>query len=341
MDSLVVLGTRVDPHVEVVVEKILEDPAAKVFVLDYRDDTRFAASVDPHGGFKLEVNGEIVPPFIVWDRRKLVPGSALYVEGDEEHSGYIAQEWRALYTLIAGISGDRVVNTLKARACMIKPYQQMIAARSGLKSPSTLVSNDLDSVLSMQSTVGGLILKSLSGAKISTHGEGEHVPFNVMTMRVSKESLASADASSIACCPHFFQKEVVKSHKLRVVCIDQDIVAFRINSQVYESTRVDWRKAIDVIEFEQVELDPRIHTCVLRFMSAMGLAHGSIDLLVDRDGETWFLECNQDGAWAWLDIRCDGRISDLIASSFLKRMRASGKEIRSGLSNEAENAGVA
>lgn len=340
MEPLVVLGTRVDPHVDLVVEKICKDPRANVYVLDYRDDTRFSARVSSTGQFALEINGSTIPSFIVWDRRKLVPGSGLYILGDEEHSGFIAQEWRALYTFIAGIGGNRVVNPLHARSCMIKPYQQMIAATAGLKCPETLVTNSVVSASELQSNAGGLILKSLSGAKISTHSEGEHVPFNVMTMRISEESLVHAEENSIACCPHFFQVEVVKSHELRVVCIDQDIVAFRINSQGYESTRVDWRKAIDVVEFEEVALEPAVELGVLNFMKKMGLAHGSIDLLVDQCGETWFLECNQDGAWAWLDVRCDGKISDLIANSFLRRMLTSERALSSDAMQSTSDSAV-
>jgi membrane fusion protein len=37
-------------------------------------------------------------------------------------------------------------------------------------------------------------------------------------------------------------------------------------------------------------------------------------------GEHWFLECNQDGALAWLDNICDGEIADELARYFMRRM---------------------
>lgn len=322
MDALVVLGTVVDPHVEIVVDKVRRHEGAKVIVLDYSCDTDFSVSVDAWGALELTVNGDALKSFVVWDRRKIIPGTELYVRGDEEHSGYIAQEWRALYTLLAGVAAEKATNRLAARSCMIKPYQQMVAAEVGLKSPTTLVTNSKSGAIRFERQAGGVILKSLSGAKIQTRSEGEDVPFNVMTMRVSREDLSSADQDSLACCPHFFQQEILKSHELRVVCVDEEVFAFRVESQGYESTKVDWRKAIDVVGFSAVDIDGDLRGRLLAFMRRMGLSHGSIDLIVDTDGSPWFLECNQDGAWGWLDCRNGGKISDAIARSLLRLMSA-------------------
>ena len=43
---LLILGTRTDPHVDRVVQEIERRGAARVFVLDYHDDTRFALEED-------------------------------------------------------------------------------------------------------------------------------------------------------------------------------------------------------------------------------------------------------------------------------------------------------
>lgn len=322
MESLVVLGTRADPHVELVVEKLRRHPGTEIFILDYNDDVHVSAEINVQGDLQLMVNGRMVQSFVVWDRRKIIPGTEFYVRGDEEYSGYIAQEWRALYTMIAGIAGDMALNTLKSRNCLIKPYQQMLAVSVGLQCPQTLVTNALEDALDFDVRSGGLILKSLSGAKIQTRSEGEYVPFNVMTMRISRDALAAADPASIACCPHFFQREIRKAYELRVVCVDDDMFAFRVDSQIYKSTEVDWRKAMDVIDFSETELDDALRSKLLAFMRKIRLCHGSIDLIVDKEGKTWFLECNQDGAWGWLDYRCNGKISDAISSSLLRRMSA-------------------
>lgn len=56
-------------------------------------------------------------------------------------------------------------------------------------------------------------------------------------------------------------------------------------------------------------------------MLALGLFSGSFDLIVDRDGQYWFLECNQDGQWSWLDVVVDGAIADAFAHPFAQRLK--------------------
>ena len=57
------------------------------------------------------------------------------------------------------------------------------------------------------------------------------------------------------------------------------------------------------------------------FMRAAGLFCGSLDLVVDKDGTYWFLECNGEGAWGWLDLRSDGEVRRLFAEKIFNRLQ--------------------
>ena len=37
------------------------------------------------------------------------------------------------------------------------------------------------------------------------------------------------------------------------------------------------------------------------YLEAFGLAFGCFDFAVDPDGVPWFLECNPNGQWAWME----------------------------------------
>jgi hypothetical protein len=322
---LLILGTRTDPHIERVVREIESRGNAQIFVLDYHDDTRFSLEEDTAGRIVFRINGSTLPDrYLVWDRTKILPGTDLYIRGDETSSGYAAQEWRALYKLLCGLNRERVVNSLESRSCMIKPYQQAVAASVGFWVPPTLVTNDKSSVQAFQRQNGyQLIMKSVSAGKVVPVGDGgENIPFFVMTMRVSPEDLEAATPEEVAYCPHFFQREIQKSHELRVVVVDGQVLAFRIDSQKHELSSLDWRKGIEVAGFAPVSLDDGTVAQIRAFMSRMGLFSGSLDLIVDPEQQAWFLECNQDGAWGWLDDIAEGAITRAFADGFARRLSA-------------------
>ena len=319
---LVILGTRSDPHVDRVALLLERYSTIKVVIVDYLDDTRFSFEMNEKGENLLIINGHKLPKeYLVWDRRKILPGTDLYIKGNYESRGFIADEWRAFYTLICGLNPGNVVNSLESRSCMVKPIQQIVAASSGLLVPPTLVCNDKPEAIRFQSAhEGKLILKSLSGAKVSNPGDGEVIPFNIMTMRIGIDDLAQASSAEIAYCPHFFQAEIEKSHELRVVYVNGHILPFQVDSQSHRLSELDWRKALDCVPFRPCEIDARLSTKISSFMTSMKFFSGSLDFIIDKRGQPWFLECNQDGAWGWLDDICNGDISKAFASAFSKQL---------------------
>lgn len=322
--ALVILGTKTDPHVSRVKDEIEKRGDTKVFVFDYHDDTRFTVRVSEQGILQIQVNGETVPSnCLVWDRNKILPGTELYIQGDDEMStGYVAQEWRALYTLIGGLNEKRVVNSLESRRCMIKPYQQMIAASVGMAVPETLVTNDKAKALEFHHGVrDGLIMKSVSAGKVKPAGDGgEYIPYNVMTMRISEANLNDTTEAEIGCCPHFFQEEIRKDYELRIVVVGDRVIPFRIGSQERRTTEVDWRKGMQLIEFTRCSIDSGLQSRIKQFMAKIGFFAGSIDIMVDQRGKHWFLECNQDGAWGWLDSLVEGEISRAFAETLSEKL---------------------
>jgi hypothetical protein len=317
------MGTRADPHVERIADEVERFGDIRVEVLDYREDTKISLTVDGNGKAGMTVDGVGLPrSVLIWDRSKIIPGTTVYVKGDDPGiTSFVAREWRAMYQLISGLYGDHVVNSLDARKCLLKPYQQVVAAGVGLSVPMTLVTNDKAAALDlMHHSPSGLILKSLCAGKVTPGPDGGNVPFNIMTMRVSEEDLSAADEVDIGYCPHVFQHEIRKDHELRIVMIDGKPHAFRINSQLLESSAVDWRKGVHLLDYAPCEI-PDVLTDKLRaYMRTMGLFSGSVDIVVDLDGNYWFLECNQDGAWGWLDEIVDGALTREFASAFRKHL---------------------
>ncbi len=231
--------------------------------------------------------------------------------------------WRALYRLICGLApADHVVNSLIARQCLIKPFQQRAAALAGFRVPASLVTNDKSAAERMVEVHDSVIMKSLSATKVRPASEGEFIPFNVLTLKVTQDDVAAATSDEIAFCPHFFQEYVSKDHESRVVYVDGEMLAFKIDSQKYRLSTLDWRKGLDIIDFSPVTLPNQIEEKIRLFMKGVGLFAGSLDLIVSDSGEVYFLECNQEGAWGWLDDLDDGRVTRAFARAFISRSLA-------------------
>lgn len=326
--EILILGAGMDPHVQLVTDVLKRDASVQVHLLDFEQQTPFSVDLDAKGVCEITVDGKRVSRgAVIWDRVKILAGTDMYPKGDEESAGFSAREWRALYKLISQMHQGPVINPEGSKGRMLKPLQQMHAAAVGLMTPPSVVTN---SKAAAQEFAGynstGLILKSLSGGKIKPEGEGERIPYNIMTMRVDGSSLEAADAGELALCPHFFQNEIPKAFELRVAIMGDTVCAFRINSQSYQCTSLDWRNGIPLLSFEPFALPAKVELNLRAFMTRIGFIFGSVDLVVDPDGTYWFLECNEDGQWAWLDKVVNGAISEAVATE-LRRAATAGAKI--------------
>ena len=318
---IIVLGTSQDVHVSAVADE-LKSLSVNFAVADYLAGTPVRVEVDDLGSFSLWIDGEpVTGPTLVWDRIKMwTPGYGL--PGPPRSAHYESQEWHAFYNLLTGVSAEDVVNSHRFRGCMVKPYQQIVAAKAGFLVPPTCVTNVKADAISFLGREPKLVLKSLSGGKVMPRPDEHPAPINVMTMEAGGDVLHAASADTIERCPHFLQRNVAKSFELRLVVVDEHMFAFRIDSQALESSKLDWRHALKHLEFEPFELPVPVVRTVRRFFDIFGLFTGSLDLIVDEEGRYWFLECNQDGQWSWLDSVVDGAISKAFASALASRLAA-------------------
>jgi len=55
---------------------------------------------------------------------------------------------------------------------------------------------------------------------------------------------------------------------------------------------------------ELIATPAAVESGILRFAAAAGVSTGSLDLAVDRNGQWWFLEINEQGQFLWLDDFC-------------------------------------
>lgn len=325
MKIFVVLGTKIDPQISSVVN-IMRGKGANVYIFDHNEDRSVDLLVDKDGNYDLKYDGIRLPKdIVIWDRQKLRLGMSVAPHGQSQDEKRIAdlrrKEWRSLYFTISRIYAGNVFNEVLPRTVMTKPFQQIFACQSGFKCPETIVSNSKASFLKFIDQEKNIILKSLSG-EVVLPKEGEiDIPYGTSTMAVTREDIERADDSQFFLCPHLMQQHIEKDYELRVVIINDRILAFKIDSQIHEYYAIDWRRGNATLDFIPIQLPEEIEVRLLKFMRKIGLFSGSIDLIVDTTGEYWFLECNQDGQWYWLEKFCNGAVSKAFAEEFLSQLQ--------------------
>ena len=320
MRKVLIIGTSNDPHVSRVQEKLTEIEVPSI-VLDYLTQTPFSVSSDESASCTIEIDGQhMVDSFLIWDRLKMFAVPMLSLNGDKRSAAYQSKEWIAFYHMLTGLFSANVVNSPQSRTCLLKPFQQSVAASVGLKVPPTLVTNIRQRAVEFAAREERVIVKSLSAGKVMPRANEADIPYNLMTMPVSESKLRAAADDEIRACPHFFQRKIEKAYELRVVAVGDRLFPFKVDSQKNELTKLDWRNGIPIVDFAPIELEASLENKLKAFLAEMGLFTGSFDLMVDEEGESWFLECNQDGQWIWLDDLIDEKIAESFAYAFKERL---------------------
>lgn len=336
MFEVLVLGTLQDPHVERVVTR-LRKRGVDCELFDANANTRVCLRQSREGGIDISVNGRNVDDqCLIWNRLKLSVGSPYYfpiprnaaehaseyekIVKHERELGLRVAEWQRLAQLIALLHARQTVNNPHTSRVMHKVLQQVVANDVGLATPPTLVTTDKDAALDFVNGDGRFVIKS-SGVLIRAAEGALPTYHGLFTNPVTREDVALADREQLGGCPTMFQWEIAKAYELRVVVVGESIVAFRINSQDKEYGKVDWRAATSALKFERISIAPDVGESIGKFMRSFDLFTGSLDLIVDEHGTHWFLECNQDGAWGWLDNLVDGELAETFAREIERKLR--------------------
>ncbi|MEV0368327.1 hypothetical protein AB0I10_00580 [Streptomyces sp. NPDC050636] len=97
---------------------------------------------------------------------------------------------------------------------------------------------------------------------------------------------------------------------VRAVVVGEQVFAARITAP---PGVVDWRAEYQSLTYEPVACPDEMRGALVRFLADFGLNFGVFDFAVTADGAWWFLECNPNGQWAWLEDAAGLPITHAIA----------------------------
>ena len=229
------------------------------------------------------------------------------------YRNYVWTEWNTFLKALYAIVGDRWFNHPNSILQAEDKVRQLgLAHQIGFSVPETVVTNDLNAARELQQSFT-LVAKPLKEALVEDRDKASVL----FTSRI--QELSDNDNASIAACPTIFQRFIPKELDLRVTVVGSKVFSVGIHSQENEETRVDWRRGSNPgLRHEIVALPDEIADKCVEIVRLQGLRFGAIDLVRDQDGKIWFLECNPNGQWAWIENRTGLPISESIADEILK-----------------------
>jgi hypothetical protein len=213
----------------------------------------------------------------------------------ERLDNYIkAQSTATVIALCESLRTMWVGDPKRLRRAEIKALQLAEAAKAGLTTPHTLISNDPTRAAAFVDGLGDTTecaIKPLIAVGV-TDEHGYRLPFTT-TLPVGHP------LDSVALAPNMFQPYIEKAFELRCVVIGDRLFCASINSQADDITRKDWRAGQR--EHAIFALPEHVAAAIRRLMASFGLNFASIDMIVTPEGEFVFLELNPNGQWLWLE----------------------------------------
>jgi glutathione synthase/RimK-type ligase-like ATP-grasp enzyme len=249
----------------------------------------------------------------VWYRRFHAGARIPRTVGDMRAAS-VHESRRALQGTIAALPCFHLDPLESVRRTDHKELQLLRAAAHGLDIPSTLVSNDPDSVRAFFARhQGNVVVKMQHSFAVVREGE-EHVVF---TNDVTERDLA--DLTGLAFSPMVFQEKIAKAYELRVTVVGQRVFTARVDSAAREDTAIDWRRdGVGLLNSWVKETLPApLERGLVALLAELGLNYGAADFVVTPEGRHVFLEVNAVGEYFWLDRVHP--ISDAIADVLTER----------------------
>ena len=311
---ILLFGSADDPHIQAV-EPHLSKSGADTLILDHTARTSITIDIDRAAFYYGTRKIAFRDVDVAWYRSKFdYPRFGI---GDRFRSDYVrGVAWHDAIAGLATILADKVVNSYSAIQRSSRKLDQLVVAKGlGLKIPPTLVTTSSQELSQWATPGDDLIVKAIQDATIPDPS----APLgcvSAMTTRVDRD-LLNREPLERSRSPTLFQFEIKKAFELRVSIHGRSLFASRINSSERPYMEVDWRYGSSICKYEPFSIDADVERLLRKYLVHYDLFSGQFDLIVDRDGTYWFLECNPQGFWIFLDQEWDYQISQTCAEEIL------------------------
>ncbi|MGW0731320.1 ATP-grasp ribosomal peptide maturase [Streptomyces sp. NPDC002851] len=190
-------------------------------------------------------------------------------------------------------------------AANYKPHQLAAAARCGLDTPRTVITNDPAYAREFIGT-SEVIYKALGGSVDRGEGFRGVIPTTVVTADQVDDSVSGTAT--------MFQEYVEKAYEVRLTVMGKHLFPVAIHAESH-AARLDRRTDYGALSYAPVSLPDEVEAGVRRLMNELGLFFGAFDLAVTPGGAWKFFEVNANGQWHWLTRHIDLPLIETMADA--------------------------
>lgn len=221
-------------------------------------------------------------------------------------SNQLSQEGQAIYRAISG--GVDPKNTIGSLNPMDnnKLDNLLMASSIGMLIPRTqIISRKADLINFVQDAPYGVIAKSISNTIFINYKEQV---YGMYTEAITDEIIAQLPDRFR---PSLFQYQIQRKYEVRAFLLKDELFA----SAICNSVEVDIRKRTSGLNerIVPIELGEDLTFKIKQLMKELKVDCGSLDLIVDHAGETYFLEVNPFGQLKKYSNACNFRLEKQIA----------------------------
>lgn len=230
----------------------------------------------------------------IWWRR-IVPPNLDHLPRDlkeyciKEHNDFF-EGLEYLLPKVVWVSKPSAITRAKNKA-----YQLRLAKELGFNTLQTIFTNSPEALVEF-SRSSDAVYKSIRSPRIPIH-EDKHS--TVFTTLLDDKHLSKAEG--IMSCPGILQRYCPKIADIRVSVFGQNLFAVRIESQLKESSQIDFRLGARNLPHLPHTLPIGTADICIKLVANLGLNFGAIDLALLEDNSYIFFEINPNGQWGWLE----------------------------------------
>ncbi|MEK7153311.1 MAG: hypothetical protein AAB834_05155 [Patescibacteria group bacterium] len=300
-DQILVISSHNDAHIPLV-QKHLRKPFVVIDSLDMLDEIELSFSLGDTAGHVRYAGQPLDNVRSVWYRKptSLTPDHVPVPENLKSYS--LCSLQRHFYMLSNSLRSALWVNDYAAMECADSKFPQLeMATELGMHVPQTLMTSDAEAAKAFIGTHKHCVVKAQSANSPSLDG----LNMGFLTTRISRDSLP--DLSNLHLAPAIFQEAIDPLFDVRVTVVGDQVFAAKISNKGIDkhSPILDWRIGHYRGKM-RIEAFPDFPDTVARqcidFIKLSGLLFGAIDMVMDKNGELWFLENNPNGQWGFVEI---------------------------------------